>query len=678
MFGGYVLDQPQRGHCFRRLAVSLLVIAACSSYAGPGKRPIAAVRTATPPSIDGDLSDPCWKTAPKAEAFTDIQNGSPVADQTTSYVLYDEKYIYCAFDCRDSQPDKIVARETVRDAKFQGQHGPQNNEDNVEVDIDPFLTYQGNDTSSFSVNAIGTRSASLAGGRASKAEWKGDWDAAVKRTAEGWTCEIRIPWASINYPSGKRQIVMGINFLRFQDRTKILSMWSNTTSQGFNNLEGLWNGVQAPQAAFKPTLSLLPYVLAGDVDDQFGAKVGLDARYTITPQLTAVGSANPDFSTVQGAIQSIAFSHTERFVADQRPFFTEGGNDFYAQTNINDIGAFFYSNRIPTFDLGAKVYGKIDPKDTVGFLSTASFDGRHDIVARAVHTFSDTASGGAMIVSTNAGGVEDTDAIVDSHLRWGKLAFEGIGANSMGVGAGGGAQVLSSYYADKFLTSLIQYSAVSNNFLVPDGFVPFTGYKGFTGVEDWSASWQHGPWRDTELTLVGLDWRQMNGKPYFQGVQGNYTLTTRSDWRFTVDFANMDFLGEKDRTYGGRIVRGATNRFLQFGLQVETGEQGSKESTFLGPTVSLRVLKKLDILYSGAFQNRLGLDQQHVLTLNYEVSPTCSYGGRLVAQNSDTNAYFFFHRSGGKGTELYFILGDPNAQRTVRSAQLKLVFAFQS
>jgi len=102
------------------------------------------------------------------------------------------------------------------------------------------------------------------------------------------------------------------------------------------------------------------------------------------------------------------------------------------------------------------------------------------------------------------------------------------------------------------------------------------------------------------------------------------------------------------------------------------------KSTFLGPSASFRILKKLDILYQGAFQNRAGLDQQHVITMNYEISPTCSYGGRVVVQNADTDAYFFYHKSGGKGTELFLILGDPNAKRTVKSIQLKLVFAFQT
>jgi hypothetical protein len=639
------------------------------------KRHIAAIKTDHPPVIDGDLSDPCWKLAATAEKFYDAQNATLVGDQTTVYLLYDEKYIYVAFNCLDSHPEGIVARETVRDTKFQQTNGNPNNEDNVEVDFDPFLTHIGADISQFSVNALSTRSAALAGGRGTKAEWKGDWDAASKRTATGWTCEMRIPWASLNYPTGQAAISMGIDFHRFQDRTKLWSMWSDVTTQFFIDREGIWDGVHVPASAFRPKLSVLPYLLSGIQSNQLSSKIGVDARYTLTPQLTAVGSYNPDFSTVQGAVQSIQYSHAEHSVQEQRPFFLEGGNYFSDQTNINDIGSFFYPIRIQTFDVGAKVYGKADPRDTIGLLDAASLNGRNDFVGRFEHSFNETQSGGAMVVQTTGSGINNTLTALDDHNRWGKLALEGIVANSSGAGAGGGANIFSTYYADKFLTSMVQFTGVSNNFQVPDGFVPYTGFKGFTGVEDWSVSWHHGLLRSSEVTLVPIAWWLPSGGQYFRGIQSSYSVETRTDWRLEFDYVHMSFLDTTDSTIGLNLIRGATNRFCQFGLQIMTGELGSVPATSFTPFANLRVFKKLDLSYQGLLQNRLGLTQQHVITANYELSPTKSFGGRAVFQNADTNAYLFFHNSGGKGTEFYLILGDPNAMRTVRSIQVKLVFS---
>src|SRR2546430_1131755 len=80
------------------------------------KRPLAAIKAASPPTIDGDLSDAAWKTAAKAETFTDRQNGTVVADQTVAWLTYDKAYLYVAFLCKESQPDQITARETMQDS----------------------------------------------------------------------------------------------------------------------------------------------------------------------------------------------------------------------------------------------------------------------------------------------------------------------------------------------------------------------------------------------------------------------------------------------------------------------------------------------------------------------------------------------------------------------------------
>ena len=116
------------------------------------------------PVIDGDLSDPIWQHAACATVFVDHQTGKPAPDQTTAWLLYDKSYIYVAFHCQDSQPEAIVARETVRDADM-------GNDDTVQILLDPFLTYQVNDFAVFALNPLGTRHTQLGGGRAGN--WNG-------------------------------------------------------------------------------------------------------------------------------------------------------------------------------------------------------------------------------------------------------------------------------------------------------------------------------------------------------------------------------------------------------------------------------------------------------------------------------------------------------------------------
>ena len=346
------------------------------------RRKIPAVKTDTPPKIDGDLSDPAWLTAPKAEGFIDRVGGNQATDRTTAYILYDQKYIYIAFHCEDSKPESISARETVRD--YRTRDFDKASEDCVEVNFDAFHGHSDHDRSIFSLNALGTRGASLAGGRGGKLEWRGDWDGAVMRTPSGWNAEMRIPWQGLNYPSGGAAISMGINFVRYQSRTRVQSIWSNVGPNNFYELDGDWTGIVAPGGPFHPKLSLLPYLLPRFGHAGASLRTGLDARFTLTPQLTAVGTINPDFATVEGAIEPISFSRSERFVPEKRPFFLEGA-DLFRISDFNVIGGYLFTNHIPAFDAGAKVYGKLTPTDTIALSETVAVGRRSDLAVNYRH-----------------------------------------------------------------------------------------------------------------------------------------------------------------------------------------------------------------------------------------------------------------------------------------------------
>jgi Carbohydrate family 9 binding domain-like/Domain of unknown function (DUF5916) len=637
------------------------------------KRPLLAVKTPTPPTIDGDLSDTAWAAAPKADGFVDRQNGTGVPDQTIASLLYDEKFLYIAFRCRDSQPEKIVARETVRDQKFQrGDSG--DNEDNVEVDFDPFLTHRSDDFARFSVNPLGTKSARISGGRGGKAEWKGDWDAVVKRVADGWVVEMRIPWGILSYPNGKKAVTMGLNFTRWQDRTKTLSIWSNTGPQNFQENEGLWNDVAVPLSAFHPRLSVLPYILPNTQGLRPGFRSGLDARYPFTPELTGVASLNPDFGTIEGAVEGIAFSRSERFVPERRPFFLEG-NDYFQAGQDFSVGRYFYSNRIPIFSVGTKFFGKVTSSDTVGVLNAESFGNRNDLVARYRHDLSPTSNVGLFLMQKSAFDDNNSVGVLVQDARRGKFGVASELALSSGRDAGGDAKEVNLTYGDKFIFTSVQLLDVSPRFRDADGLIGFTDYRGAATFQDWGAQWRKGFWRAFDVgVFTQLDWHR-DGRPFRRGGNVFVYLEARRDWSVSLNVNADKFDAQTDKTVGFSFTNGVSNRFRQWGFHVETGIQGDRPSTFVGPQFSFRILRKLDLIYSGAVQNLDGLERQHILTANYEVSPTRSIGGRLVIHNSAMNAYLSLRRSGEKGTEVYFIIGDPNAERFRKQVAMKVVFA---
>ena len=429
-----------------------------------------------------------------------------------------------------------------------------------------------------------------------------------------------------------------------------------------------------PRGAFHPKLSVLPYTLAEVEPDGRSLRGGLDARYTVTPELTAVGSLKPDFSTIEGAVEGIQFSRVERFVPDRRPFFLEGSQYFNVQTQYNDIGALFYPRRIGAFDVGAKLYGKISPADTLGFLNAYNFQGRNDLVTRYNHSFGPNVSGGFFVGERNQQGLHSDLLAADFHGRWGKLGFETVNATTKGSDAGGGANVFSLNYQDKTYIGMVQYHDISNAFSVPDGYIPYFGYKGALAMGVLYNQWRHGPFRAFQIVSVPNYWMHTDGRPYLRAWETSGWIDTRSDLHLSFDYNYQATDKQLDNTLTLGAINGVSNRFLQYGLTAQFGILANQPASFLAPQMSVRLFKKLDVSYGGAILNLQGVTQQHIVTANYELSPTRSFGGRMVKQDSNTNAYLFYHNSGGKGTEMFVLLGDPNTRTFQKKLSLKLVF----
>ena len=98
---------------------ALTMTAVAAVMAGGCKRTeiprYTAPRTATPPTIDGNLDEPAWQAAPWTEWFVDTLTGgrSPVA--TRARMTWDDGHLYFAFENRD---DDVWASQTARDAKL--------------------------------------------------------------------------------------------------------------------------------------------------------------------------------------------------------------------------------------------------------------------------------------------------------------------------------------------------------------------------------------------------------------------------------------------------------------------------------------------------------------------------------------------------------------------------------
>lgn len=663
------------GLCSRLGAILLLLLAVANEWVeGAGqaasvRRSLPAVKVSTPPKIDGDISDPVWAGAPKADGFADRMLGIPAPDDTSAWIAYDSEYIYVAFHAYDSVPEAIVAREIRRDAQM------WTGEDTFTFVIDPFHSHRFDDISVFTVNAIGTQSSRIGGGRAGKAEWKGDWEAAVKRVPDGWTGEMRIPWQILNYPSVKGPTTVGLNFERRQERTKVWSMWSNIGSRFQQELAGHWEGVELPLRDFKPSVSWLPYLSTGARNGS-GATVnlGLDARLTLTPELVGVATVNPDFANVEGAVEGIDFSRSERFVPDARPFFLEG-SDVFDVDSRGGIGNLFHSTRIPRFDMGAKVYGKVGAKNTLGLLMTSDIGNRNDAVVRIRHDFNEVSNGNLMVVHVDGGPDGSNTVIMNSqNLRWSQWRLETQFAGSFGRTAGGTGGGIGAGYEGRYIRGTLRYQFVAPDFLASDGYIPFVDYCGPSLFMRYENEWRTGWLRRAQARWGGTWQNHYDGRRFRRTGFVEAELETRKDLRLIFGIDGGTWENERDLVGTVGFRTNVSNRFKTWGVTVSFGKRADHPITYITPMMSFRVLKKLDIGVESSILRHTENHYQHIIRFNWEIDSARSVGGRIVASDFGTNWFVAYRRSGYAGMDTYVILGDPNAGRFVKRFITKVVW----
>ena len=105
--------------------VMLFILYGAMRAAGNGiqqnLRALEPAKTATPPVLDGSLDDEAWKTAATVDdiwvTYNPV-NGNEMPQRTKAYLAYDDKNLYFAFHCFDSQPERIKTSLTKRDGMF--------------------------------------------------------------------------------------------------------------------------------------------------------------------------------------------------------------------------------------------------------------------------------------------------------------------------------------------------------------------------------------------------------------------------------------------------------------------------------------------------------------------------------------------------------------------------------
>ena len=324
-------------------ALALAVPAAAQEAATPDFT-MRAVRTDTPPLIDGAPGDDEWRNAATVRDFLQLEptRGNPSEFVTVVRLLYDDTHLYVAFDAHD--PDPLIGQMTVRDAQLW-------NDDSVQIYLDSF--HDGRSGYFFMTNVLGTQADGRTSedGNSSDPEWDAPWRSATARTDFGYSAEIAIPFSAIQYTAGD-DTTWGINFGRSRRRSLERSYWAGPPDHWARiSLAGDLTDLSVPPPSLRH--QLIPYALSQFQDGRSpDASAGLDFRYGLTPQTSAYATLNPDFATIEADQEEINLTRFELELPEKRQFFLEG------QEHFNQRIRTFYSRRIGDVMGGGKVLGK--------------------------------------------------------------------------------------------------------------------------------------------------------------------------------------------------------------------------------------------------------------------------------------------------------------------------------
>jgi hypothetical protein len=292
---------------------------------------LAIARAAGEIRIDGDVSDPGWAGAARADGFAEHTPGDQTQPPVTTTVLvaYDDERLYAAFLCEDD-PAAVRATMCERDQIW--------NDDNVGLCIDTYgdhgWAYE------ILVNPIGIQGDLLwspAGGEDSSYDIV--YQSVGRLTASGYQVEIAVPFSSLRFPNRDVQS-WRIDFWRNRPRAvRAQFSWAAYTRDEqcwpcqWGTIDGI-AGVQPGRG-----LLLLPSFIAhqsGERADDGAFRNGqtlgessLGAKYAASSAFAAEGTVNPDFSQVESDAAQIDVNTTfALFYPEKRPFFQEGSDLF--------------------------------------------------------------------------------------------------------------------------------------------------------------------------------------------------------------------------------------------------------------------------------------------------------------------------------------------------------------
>jgi hypothetical protein len=315
--------------------------------------------------VDGLLEEDEWAQAETADSFlqTEPNEGAAPSGRTTVRVLAGANALVIGIACDDPEPASIVSFSVRRDAGL-------TSEDHVRVVLGPFR--DGRSGYVFAVNPSGARYDGLInpGGESDNPDWDGIWEAAARRTATGWSVEIRIPVHTLSFNPDLHE--WHFNVQRRMQRRLETVRWAFAARQyqvTQTSRAGLITGL--PSFNLGRGLTLRPALTTGGgvpapsagVDGEF--QPSLDVTQRLGANVVASITANTDFAETEVDTRRTNLTRFPLFFPEKRTFFLEGDDIFAFGLGLNQDVLPYFSRRVGLVDgreipilAGTKVNGR--------------------------------------------------------------------------------------------------------------------------------------------------------------------------------------------------------------------------------------------------------------------------------------------------------------------------------
>ncbi len=315
--------------------------------------------------LDGVLNDAAWTRADSIVMLpqTEPREGAPGSAPTVVRVVADADALVVGVRLGQPPGVQVVSFARERDAALA-------NEDHIRIVLDTYL--DGRSGYVFAVNANGARYDALvvSQGESESADWDGIWEAAVSRTGDGWSAEIRIPLKTLMFRQELTE--WGFNIQRRIQALQETDRWSSPFRQfqlTHVNRAGLVTNL--PPFQLGKGLSVRPALSArsgyashlGSLDSD--ADLSVDATQRLGANALASLTANTDFADTEVDARRTNLTRFPLFFPEKRTFFLEGSDIFeFGLGTGTDVRAFhsrrigLLSQREVPLDAGLKLSGR--------------------------------------------------------------------------------------------------------------------------------------------------------------------------------------------------------------------------------------------------------------------------------------------------------------------------------